>query len=54
MDDFPSVMQRVLHAVNVRPALISLLKTSVSCSVPMIPERRPQYLKASKSPLTIS
>jgi tyrosyl-DNA phosphodiesterase 1 len=30
LEDFPAMMQRVLHAVNVRPALVSLLKADVS------------------------
>ena len=29
VDDFPTMFQRVLHAVNVRPALSNLLKTDV-------------------------
>jgi len=30
IDDFPSVLQRVLRAVNVRPALSTMLNTDVS------------------------
>lgn len=34
MDDFPSIMQKILHAVNVRPALKNMLAHDV-CAAPV-------------------
>lgn len=33
VDDFPSIMQKILHAVNVHPALANMLANDV-CAVP--------------------
>ncbi|KAF8626669.1 hypothetical protein AX15_004760 [Amanita polypyramis BW_CC] len=47
-EDFPAVLQRVLHSVNVRPALETMLKDSVSSSLVSTPQFRSSIITCTE------